>query len=204
MYFAYLLDSCVFPPVRPRPGWLTLQNAAQEIQWSGRQWGALRGLRERRPKYTASPDVQVLDRLMTTTAVNAQWQRRNLGVSGKTRLATPQIGTIGLSRPCWSGRRELNLLRSERFDPHQAPRHSRRRYSGAPQEGQRHDHRPGRRHFPPGFVYVTFKLGVGRTEDQKNKVCNDLFEMMKAHFAATAPNRGGRGYSTQVSSGSEK
>jgi 5-carboxymethyl-2-hydroxymuconate isomerase len=33
------------------------------------------------------------------------------------------------------------------------------------------------------FVHVTFKIGAGRTEAQKKQVCDDLFEMMKAHFA---------------------
>src|SRR5581483_1161555 len=33
------------------------------------------------------------------------------------------------------------------------------------------------------FVHVTFKIGAGRTEAQKKKVCDDLFDMMKAHFA---------------------
>jgi 5-carboxymethyl-2-hydroxymuconate isomerase len=33
------------------------------------------------------------------------------------------------------------------------------------------------------FVHVTFKIGAGRTDAQKKTVCDDLFEMMKAHFA---------------------
>jgi 5-carboxymethyl-2-hydroxymuconate isomerase len=33
------------------------------------------------------------------------------------------------------------------------------------------------------FVHVTFKIGTGRTDAQKTKVCDDLFEVMKAHFA---------------------
>jgi 5-carboxymethyl-2-hydroxymuconate isomerase len=33
------------------------------------------------------------------------------------------------------------------------------------------------------FVHVTFKIGIGRTEAQKAKVCDDLFEVMKEHFA---------------------
>jgi 5-carboxymethyl-2-hydroxymuconate isomerase len=33
------------------------------------------------------------------------------------------------------------------------------------------------------FVHVTFKIGAGRTEMQKRRVCDDLFEVMKAHFA---------------------
>jgi 5-carboxymethyl-2-hydroxymuconate isomerase len=32
------------------------------------------------------------------------------------------------------------------------------------------------------FVHATFKIGAGRTEEQKKKVCDDLFEVMKAHF----------------------
>ena len=39
------------------------------------------------------------------------------------------------------------------------------------------------------FVHVTFKIGAGRTEAQKKKVCDDLFEMMKAHFAAIFARR---------------
>jgi len=33
------------------------------------------------------------------------------------------------------------------------------------------------------FVHVTFKIGSGRTEVQKKRVCDDLFEVMKVHFA---------------------
>jgi 5-carboxymethyl-2-hydroxymuconate isomerase len=33
------------------------------------------------------------------------------------------------------------------------------------------------------FVHATLKIGTGRTEEQKKKVCDDLFEVMKAHFA---------------------
>ena len=39
------------------------------------------------------------------------------------------------------------------------------------------------------FVHVTFKIGAGRTEVQKKKVCDDLFEMLKAHFAALFARR---------------
>jgi 5-carboxymethyl-2-hydroxymuconate isomerase len=39
------------------------------------------------------------------------------------------------------------------------------------------------------FVHVTFKIGAGRTEAQKKKVCEDLFDMMKAHFAALFAKR---------------
>lgn len=33
------------------------------------------------------------------------------------------------------------------------------------------------------FVHVTLKLGRGRTEEDKKKVCNDLFATVKDHFA---------------------
>lgn len=33
------------------------------------------------------------------------------------------------------------------------------------------------------FVHATFKIGAGRTADQKKKVCDDIFEVIKAHFA---------------------
>jgi 5-carboxymethyl-2-hydroxymuconate isomerase len=33
------------------------------------------------------------------------------------------------------------------------------------------------------FVHATFKIGAGRTDAQKRKVCEELFEMMKLHFA---------------------
>ena len=39
------------------------------------------------------------------------------------------------------------------------------------------------------FVHVTFKIGAGRTEAQKKKVCDDLFEMMKVHFAKLFASR---------------
>jgi 5-carboxymethyl-2-hydroxymuconate isomerase len=39
------------------------------------------------------------------------------------------------------------------------------------------------------FVHVTFKIGAGRTEAQKKKVCDDLFEMMKTHFASLFATR---------------
>jgi 5-carboxymethyl-2-hydroxymuconate isomerase len=32
------------------------------------------------------------------------------------------------------------------------------------------------------FVHVTLKIGAGRTEAQKTKVCDELFAMMIAHF----------------------
>ena len=33
------------------------------------------------------------------------------------------------------------------------------------------------------FVHATFKIGAGRTPEQKKKVCDDLFDVIKAHFA---------------------
>ena len=39
------------------------------------------------------------------------------------------------------------------------------------------------------FVHVTFKIGSGRTDAQKTKVCDDLFEVMKAHFATLFATR---------------
>lgn len=39
------------------------------------------------------------------------------------------------------------------------------------------------------FVHVTLKMGAGRTDAQKRKVCDDLFEMMKTHFAALFASR---------------
>jgi 5-carboxymethyl-2-hydroxymuconate isomerase len=33
------------------------------------------------------------------------------------------------------------------------------------------------------FVHVTFKIGAGRSDAQKKKVCDDLFEAIKTHFA---------------------
>jgi 5-carboxymethyl-2-hydroxymuconate isomerase len=39
------------------------------------------------------------------------------------------------------------------------------------------------------FVHVTLKIGAGRTEAQKTKVCDELFSMMKAHFSALFARR---------------
>jgi 5-carboxymethyl-2-hydroxymuconate isomerase len=39
------------------------------------------------------------------------------------------------------------------------------------------------------FMHVTFKIGAGRTDAQKKKVCEDLFEMMKAHLATLFATR---------------
>jgi len=39
------------------------------------------------------------------------------------------------------------------------------------------------------FVHATFKIGAGRTEAQKARVCNELFEMMKEHFAKLYASR---------------
>jgi 5-carboxymethyl-2-hydroxymuconate isomerase len=33
------------------------------------------------------------------------------------------------------------------------------------------------------FVHATLKIGHGRSEQDKRKACNELFEMIKAHFA---------------------
>jgi 5-carboxymethyl-2-hydroxymuconate isomerase len=33
------------------------------------------------------------------------------------------------------------------------------------------------------FVHATLKIGAGRTPAQKKRVCDELFAMMKAHFA---------------------
>ena len=39
------------------------------------------------------------------------------------------------------------------------------------------------------FVHATFKIGAGRTAEQKKKVCDDLFEVIKSHFAALFATR---------------
>jgi len=39
------------------------------------------------------------------------------------------------------------------------------------------------------FVHATFKIGAGRTDAQKKQVCDDLFEVMKSHFAALFATR---------------
>jgi 5-carboxymethyl-2-hydroxymuconate isomerase len=39
------------------------------------------------------------------------------------------------------------------------------------------------------FVHATLKIGFGRSEAEKNAACEDLFAMMKAHFAAIAAER---------------
>jgi len=33
------------------------------------------------------------------------------------------------------------------------------------------------------FVHCNLKIGAGRTEDEKKKVCNDLFDAIREHFA---------------------
>jgi 5-carboxymethyl-2-hydroxymuconate isomerase len=33
------------------------------------------------------------------------------------------------------------------------------------------------------FVHATLKIGAGRTEEAKRKTCDELFEVVKAHFA---------------------
>ena len=39
------------------------------------------------------------------------------------------------------------------------------------------------------FVHVTLKIGAGREEPVKRKVCDELFEMVKAHFASLYAKR---------------
>ncbi len=39
------------------------------------------------------------------------------------------------------------------------------------------------------FVHTTFKIGAGRTAEQKKKVCDDLFDVLKTHFAALFERR---------------
>jgi 5-carboxymethyl-2-hydroxymuconate isomerase len=39
------------------------------------------------------------------------------------------------------------------------------------------------------FVHATFKIGAGRTPAQKKQVCDDLFEVIKAHFAGLFAKR---------------
>lgn len=39
------------------------------------------------------------------------------------------------------------------------------------------------------FVHTTFKIGAGRTAEQKKKVCDDLFDVLKTHFAAVFERR---------------
>ncbi len=39
------------------------------------------------------------------------------------------------------------------------------------------------------FVHATLKIGCGRSEAEKTKACEALFEMMKAHFAALSARR---------------
>jgi 5-carboxymethyl-2-hydroxymuconate isomerase len=39
------------------------------------------------------------------------------------------------------------------------------------------------------FVHATLKIGIGRTELQKRRVCEALFEVIKAHFAALFERR---------------
>lgn len=40
------------------------------------------------------------------------------------------------------------------------------------------------------FVHAHLKIGQGRTSEQLQKVCNDLFDLMCAHFAETFERRG--------------
>lgn len=40
-----------------------------------------------------------------------------------------------------------------------------------------------------GFVHATLKIGFGRSEEEKRKVGDELFEMMKVHFASLFATR---------------
>ncbi len=40
------------------------------------------------------------------------------------------------------------------------------------------------------FVHVTLKIGAGRTAQEKQKACDELFAMIKEHFAAQFARRG--------------
>lgn len=40
------------------------------------------------------------------------------------------------------------------------------------------------------FVHLTFKMGAGRTSEEKQKVGDELFAMLKDHFAALFARRG--------------
>lgn len=40
------------------------------------------------------------------------------------------------------------------------------------------------------FVHLTFKMGAGRTAEEKQKVGDELFTMLKEHFAALFARRG--------------
>lgn len=40
------------------------------------------------------------------------------------------------------------------------------------------------------FVHAHLKIGQGRTPEQLQQVCNDLFDLMCAHFAKTFEQRG--------------
>ncbi|MFP7225429.1 5-carboxymethyl-2-hydroxymuconate Delta-isomerase [Priestia filamentosa] len=39
------------------------------------------------------------------------------------------------------------------------------------------------------FVHATLKIGSGRSPGEKDKVCNELFEVMKEHFACLFEKR---------------
>jgi 5-carboxymethyl-2-hydroxymuconate isomerase len=39
------------------------------------------------------------------------------------------------------------------------------------------------------FVHATLKIGAGRTPAQKKQVCDDIFDVLKAHFAALFAKR---------------
>jgi len=39
------------------------------------------------------------------------------------------------------------------------------------------------------FVHATLKIGAGRSEEEKKRACDQLFEVIKAHFADLFANR---------------
>jgi 5-carboxymethyl-2-hydroxymuconate isomerase len=45
-------------------------------------------------------------------------------------------------------------------------------------------------HADDAFVHAHLKIGAGRTESQKQKVGDELFALMTAHFASVASERG--------------
>lgn len=46
-----------------------------------------------------------------------------------------------------------------------------------------HDYRVADGKEDDAFVHVTLKIGAGRSEQDKNSTCEELFEVIKAHFA---------------------
>lgn len=45
-------------------------------------------------------------------------------------------------------------------------------------------------HDDDAFVHASLKIGAGRTSEETKKVCDELFEMMSAHFAAQFERHG--------------